>query len=202
MVRFEIMRHFGFYNTESSEHTAEYHPYFIKRTHPELIAELNIPLDEYPRRCVAQIAGWEKRRCELLDAKALRHERTDEYASHIMEAMLTGAPYEIGGNVLNRGGLIPNLPHDACVEIPCMVNRNGIEGCRVGALPEQLAALNRTHINVHELVLEAAATLRRDKIYQAAMLDPHTRAELDLDEIRCLCDDLIAAHGAMLPAFR
>jgi alpha-galactosidase len=202
MVRFEILRHFGYYNTESSEHTAEYHPYFIKRTHPELVGTLNIPLDEYPRRCVAQIAGWEKRRQELLGEKALRHERSTEYASHIMEAALTGVPCEIGGNVLNRGGLIPNLPPDACVEVPCMVTRNGVQGCRVGPLPEQLAALNLTHIGVHELVLEAAATLRRDKVYQAAMLDPHTRAELTLDEIRRLCDDLFAAHGAMLPKFR
>ena len=201
MVRFEIMKHFGYYNAESSEHTAEYHPYFIKSQFPELINEFNIPLDEYPRRCVNQIAGWEKQRVELLGDKALSHVRSHEYASRIMDAIVTDVPAEIGGNVINNG-LIPNLPANACVEVPCMVNRNGVQGCFVGELPEQLAALNRTHINVHLLAIEAAVTLKKDKIYQAAMMDPHTRAELTLDQIRSLCDDLIRAHGNMMPKFR
>jgi alpha-galactosidase len=200
MVRYEMLRHFGYYNSESSEHTAEYHPYFINSRHPELVAELNVPLDEYPRRCVNQIKQWQKQRDELVHNKDLTHQRTHEYASHIMEAILTDKPFEIGGNVLNRG-LIPNLPGEACVEVPCMVNRNGVQGCYVGPLPEQLAALNRTHINVHLLTIEAAVARRKDKIYQAAMLDPHTRAELTLDQIRALCDDLIAAHGDMMPSY-
>ncbi len=201
MVRFEIMRHFGYYNTESSEHTAEYHPYFIKSQYPDLIGDLNIPLDEYPRRCVKQIAEWEKRRQELVNNASLTHERSHEYASYIMEAMVTDRPTEIGGNVINNG-LISNLPANACVEVPCIVNRNGIQGCYVGEIPEQLAALNRTHINVHLLAIEAAATLKKDKIYQAAMLDPHTRAELPLDQIKKMVDELLKAHGDMLPAYK
>lgn len=201
MVRFEILKHFGYYNTESSEHTAEYHPYFIKSTNLELINELNIPLDEYLRRCVNQIEEWKKRGKELTSNPDLTHKRSSEYASHIMNSILTDSPFEIGGNVLNNG-LVPNLPAEACVEIPCLVNRNGINGCYVGPLPEQLAALNRTHINVHLLAIEAASTLRREKIYQAAMMDPHTRSELTLDEIRSMCDDLIKAHGAMLPRYK
>ncbi|MFZ2655199.1 MAG: alpha-glucosidase/alpha-galactosidase [Victivallales bacterium] len=201
MVRFEMMRNFGYYNSESSEHTAEYHPYFIKSTHPELIEELNIPLDEYPRRCIGQIKGWKKQRDEIINNANLSHTRSHEYASYIMEAALTDKPTEIGGNIINNG-LIPNLPANACVEVPCMINRNGINGCYVGEIPEQLAALNRTHINVHLLAIEAAATLKKDKIYHAAMLDPHTRAELTLDQIRSLCDDLIKAHGSMLPKFK
>ncbi len=201
MVRFEIMKHFGYYNSESSEHTAEYHPYFIKSQFPELIEELNIPLDEYPRRCVNQIAGWEKRRVALISDKTLSHEKSHEYGSIIMNAIVTDVPAEIGGNIINNG-LISNLPANACVEVPCMVNRNGVQGCFVGELPEQLAALNRTHINVHLLAIEAAVTLKKDKIYQAAMMDPHTRAELTLDQIRSLCDDLIKAHGNMIPKFK
>ncbi|HBC88499.1 MAG TPA: alpha-glucosidase/alpha-galactosidase [Lentisphaeria bacterium] len=201
MVRFEMMRNFGYYNSESSEHTAEYHPYFIKSTHPELIEELNIPLDEYPRRCIGQIKGWKKQRDDIINNANLSHVRSHEYASHIMEAVITNIPTEIGGNIINNG-LIPNLPANACVEVPCMINRNGINGCYVGEIPEQLAALNRTHINVHLLAIEAAATLKKEKIYHAAMMDPHTRSELTLDQIRSLCDDLIKAHGSMLPKFK
>ncbi len=201
MVRFEIMRHFGYYNTESSEHTAEYHPYFIKSQHPELIEELNIPLDEYPRRCIRQIERWKERSKDLTENKDIEHERSHEYASRIMEAIVTDQPYEIGGNVRNDG-LISNLHRDACVEVPCMVNRNGVQGCLVGDLPEHLAALNRTHTNVHLLTIEAAVEASREKIYHAAYLDPHTRTELTLDQIRNLCDDLIEAHGDILPQYR
>lgn len=201
MVRFELMKHFGYYITESSEHSAEYHPYFIKSQYPELIEQFNIPLDEYPRRCINQIKHWKERSKELVHNKKLEHKRSGEYASWIMEAIVTNKPHEIGGNVLNNG-LIPNLPSNACVEVPCMVNRNGVQGCYVGDLPEQLAALNRTHINVHLLTIEAAVTRKKDKIYQAAMMDPHTRSELTLDQIRSLCDDLIEAHGKMMPKFK
>jgi len=201
MVRLEIMLRFGYYVTESSEHSAEYMPYWIKSQYPELIEEFHIPLDEYPRRCVAQIEGWRKRRDELVANPELSHRRTGEYASWIMEAMETNAPFRIGGNVLNTG-LIPNLPAKACVEVPCMVDRNGVQGCYVGDLPEQCAALNRTNINPQLLTIEAALTRRRDAIYQAALLDPHTAAELTIDQIVALCDDLIEAHGDMLPTYR
>jgi len=201
MVRLEIMLRFGYYVTESSEHSAEYMPYWIKSQYPELIEEFHIPLDEYPRRCVAQIEGWRKRRDELVANPELSHRRTGEYASWIMEAMETDAPFRIGGNVLNTG-LIPNLPAKACVEVPCMVDRNGVQGCYVGDLPEQCAALNRTNINPQLLTIEAALTRRRDAIYQAALLDPHTAAELTIDQIVALCDDLIEAHGDMLPTYR
>jgi len=194
MVRLEMMRHFGYYITESSEHTAEYVPYWIKRQYPELVEEFDIPLDEYPRRCIRQIERWKQRSVELVENPSLTHERTHEYGSYIMEAMETDVPYRIGGNVLNTG-LIPNLPAKAVVEVPCMVDRSGVQGCYVGELPEQLAALNRTNINVQLLTIEAAFTGQREAVYHAAMLDPHTGSELTLDEIRSLCDEMLEAHG-------
>jgi len=201
MVRFELLLNFGYYVTESSEHTSEYVPWFIKRTHPELIEEFNIPLDEYPRRCVRQIEHWGQLSKELTRNPKLTHKRSGEYASYIMEAMETDVPVRIGGNVLNNG-VIPNLPANAVVEIPCMVDRNGVQGIYVGNLPEQCAALNRAMVNVQLLTIEAALTRKKDYIYQAAMMDPHTAAELSIDEIRSMCDDLIAAHGRMLPKYK
>ncbi len=200
MVRYEIMRQFGYYVTESSEHNAEYVPYFIKRTYPELIERFNIPLDEYPRRCVQQIKNWNSLRDSLVNNPGLTHQRTSEYASYIMEAMETDTPYRIHGNVLNSG-LIDNLPRQACVEVPCLVDRNGVTPCYVGTLPPQLAALNMTNINTQLLTIEAALTRRKEHIYHAALLDPHTSAELSIDDIVQLCDDLIAAHGSWLPEF-
>ncbi|MGW9527566.1 alpha-galactosidase [Paenibacillus terrae] len=200
MVRFEMMLKFGYYITESSEHNAEYHPYFIKRAYPELIERFNIPLDEYPRRCVSQIERWETMRGELLGNQDLRHERSNEYASYILEAIETDRPFTIGGNVMNTG-LITNLPKEACVEVPCLVNRNGVTPTFVGDLPPQCAALNRTNINTQLLTIEAAVTGKKEHIYHAAMLDPHTSAELSMDEIVSLCDELIAAHGEWLPAY-
>lgn len=201
MVRYEIMKQFGYYVTESSEHNSEYMPYFIKDKYPDLIEKFNIPLDEYPRRCINQIEGWNKMRDELVQNKELTHNRTHEYGSYIMEAMETDNPYKIGGNVLNTG-LITNLPSKACVEVPCLVDRSGITPCFVGELPTQLAALNQTNINVQLLTIEAAITKKKDAIYHAAMLDPHTSSELSIDDIKNLCDDLIAAHGNMLPSYR
>ena len=200
MVRYEIMKHFGYYVTESSEHNAEYMPYFIKDKYPELIERFNIPLDEYPRRCVEQIKNWNTQRDALLGNQSLTHERSHEYASYIMEAMVTNRPYKIGGNVLNHG-LIPNLPQDAVVEVPCLVDASGVTPTYVGALPPQCAALNRTNINVQLLTIEAARTLKKEHIYQAAMLDPHCQSELSLDEIVAMCDDLIAAHEGWLPRY-
>ncbi|MYL42720.1 alpha-glucosidase/alpha-galactosidase [Virgibacillus salexigens] len=201
MVRFELMQRFGYYVTESSEHNAEYHPYFIKKNYPELIEQYNIPLDEYPRRCVNQIEGWKQMREDLVHNKHLHHERTMEYGSYIIEAMETNQPFKIGGNVLNTGGLIRNLPEKAVVEVPCLVDASGVTPTHVGDLPEQLAALNRTNIHTQLLTIEAALTKKKEKIYQAALLDPHTAAELSIDDIVSLCDDLIEAHGSWLPAY-
>lgn len=201
MVRFELMDKFGYYVTESSEHNAEYHPYFIKSKYPELIERYNIPLDEYPRRCENQIKGWESMRTELVNYTSLTHVRSREYGSRIIEAIETDVPFKFGGNVLNTGRLISNLPEKACVEVPCVADRSGITPTYVGDLPEQLAALNRTNINTQLLTIEAAITKKREYIYQAAMLDPHTAAELSMDDIISLCDDLIEAHGDMLPEF-
>lgn len=202
MVRFELMDKFGYYVTESSEHNAEYHPYFIKSNYPELIEKLNIPLDEYPRRCVQQIEDWKKMRDELVHNQDLNHSRTHEYGSYIIEAMETDVPFKIGGNVLNTGGLISNLPENAVVEVPCLVDASGVAPTYIGDLPEQLAALNRTNINTQLLTIEAAITRKKEYIYQAALLDPHTAAELSMDDIISLCDDLIEAHGDWLPEYK
>jgi alpha-galactosidase len=201
MVRFELMDKFGYYITESSEHNAEYHPYFIKSQYPELIEKFNIPLDEYPRRCINQINGWEKMREDIVHNSELSHERSHEYGSRIIEAMETNIPFKFGGNVLNTGGIISNLPTKACIEVPCVADRNGIMPCYIGELPEQLAALNRTNINTQLLTIKAATTLDKRHIYQAAMLDPHTSAELSLADITAMCDDLIEAHGTHLPVY-
>ncbi|MDR3052002.1 MAG: alpha-glucosidase/alpha-galactosidase [Oscillospiraceae bacterium] len=200
MVRYEIMKRFGYYVTESSEHNAEYTPYFIKDKYPELIERFQIPLDEYPRRCIRQMEAWRTGRDELTQNPTLTHARSHEYASRIMEAMETNVPYKFGGNVPNTG-LIPNLPGAATVEVPCLADKSGVAPTYAGDLPEQCAALNRTNINVQLLTLEAAKTLKKDYIYQAAMLDPHTAAELSIDDIVALCDALIDRHGSWLPAY-
>jgi alpha-galactosidase len=201
MVRYELMLKFGYYITESSEHNAEYHPYFIKRGYPELVDRFNIPLDEYPRRCVNQIEGWKTMRDSLINDANLEHSRSHEYASYILEAIETNKPFKIGGNVMNTG-LITNLPREACVEVPCLVDANGVTPTYVGDLPPQLAALNRTNINTQLLTIEAAITGKRDHIYHAAMLDPHTSAELSMDDIVAMCDELIEAHGSWLPSYK
>ncbi|MCV4234815.1 alpha-glucosidase/alpha-galactosidase [Virgibacillus sp. LDC1] len=201
MVRLEMMLNFGYYITESSEHNAEYHPYFIKRNYPELIERFNIPLDEYPRRCVNQIEGWKAMREDLVNNQDLTHNRSHEYASYILEAIETNVPFKIGGNVMNTG-LITNLPKEACVEVPCLVDASGVTPTYVGDLPPQCAALNRTNINTQLLTLEAAATGKKEHIYHAAMLDPHTASELSIDDIKSLCDDLIEAHGDWLPKYQ
>ncbi|MCF7853913.1 MAG: alpha-glucosidase/alpha-galactosidase [Candidatus Pacebacteria bacterium] len=198
MVRYEIMKLFGYYVTESSEHSAEYMPYWIKKDYPEQIDRFNIPLDEYPRRCVNQIDKWEKQREDLVNKATITHERTHEYASRIMHAMETDEPFRIHGNVTNTG-LITNLPKEAIVEVPCLVDRNGVNPCYVGDLPEQCAAMNRTNINVQLLTVEAALTGKKERVYQAALMDPHTAAELSIDEIVSMCDELIEAHGELLP---
>ncbi len=199
-VRFDYIKNFGYYCTESSEHNAEYNMFYIKSKYPELIERYNIPLDEYPRRCINQIAAWKEDYKKMVEEGVKEHTRSLEYASHIMEAIVTSKPYQIGGNVLNNG-LITNLPAEACVEVPCLINGSGIHPCHVGALPVQCAAMNMTNINVQLLTIEAARTRKKEHIYQAAMLDPHTGSELDIDTIKKMVDDLIEAHGDYLPKY-
>lgn len=199
LVRYEYIRRLGYYCTESSEHNAEYNNLFIKSKYPELIERYNIPLDEYPRRCVKQIEDWKSSREKYIN-NDVTHNRTKEYASYIMEAMVTDVPYKIGGNVLNTG-LIPNLPAEACVEVACLVNKYGVQPCVQPPLPIQLAAMNMTNINVQLLTIEAAVTKKKEHIYQAVMLDPHASSELSIDDIVKMCDDLIETHGSWLPEY-
>ena len=201
MVRYEYIRRLGYYCTESSEHNAEYNPLFIKSKYPEMIEQFNIPLDEYPRRCVNQIAGWKKEWEDIMQGGEITHDRTGEYASYIMEAIVENKPYEIGGNIINHG-CIENLPDDACVEVPCLVNGDGIHPCHVGRLPVQLAAMNMTNINVQLMTIEAAVAKKKEAVYQAAMLDPHTAAELNMDDIVAMCDELIEAHGDYMKMYK
>ena len=201
MVRYEYIRRLGYYCTESSEHNAEYNPFFIKQRYPELIEKYNIPLDEYPRRCIEQIKGWAAEWENIMQGGNIGHERSHEYASWIMESIVENKPYEIGGNVINHG-CIENLPADACVEVPCLVNGDGIHPCHVGRLPVQLAAMNMTNINVQLMTIEAARTRKRESIYQAAMLDPVTAATLSLDDIVAMCDEMIEAHGDYMKLYR
>ena len=189
MVRYDYIDKLGYYCTESSEHNAEYNYLYIKKSKPELIEKFNIPLDEYPRRCVNQIDNWKKQKEEIMAGGNVTHTRSNEYASYIMEAILTGKPYTIGGNVINNG-LISNLPKEACVEVKCIVDNAGIHPTYVGDLPLQLAAMNMTNINVQLLTILAAHTMKMEHVYQAAMMDPHTGGELSTDEIVALCDEL------------
>ncbi|MBQ5904584.1 MAG: alpha-glucosidase/alpha-galactosidase [Clostridia bacterium] len=201
MVRYDYIDKLGYYCTESSEHNAEYNPFYIKSKYPEMIEDFNIPLDEYPRRCVNQIEGWAKQKDEILQNGEITHERSQEYASYIMEAIVTGNPYKIGGNVLNNG-LIDNLPAEACVEVPCLVDGSGITPCKVGKLPTQLAAMNSSNIYAQLLTIEAAATLEKQYIYNAAMMDPHTGAELNIKDIYAMVDELLEAHKDWLPEYK
>ncbi|MBR3894458.1 MAG: alpha-glucosidase/alpha-galactosidase [Clostridia bacterium] len=193
MVRFDYIDKLGYYCTESSEHNAEYNSFYIKPGREDLIEKFNIPLDEYPRRCVKQIAEWQQQKEELMAGGNVQHTRSAEYASHIMEAIVTNKPYKIGGNVINHG-MITNLPDLACVEVPCLVDANGITPTFVGDLPLQLAAMNSSNIYTQMLTIEAAHTGCRETVYHAAMMDPHTAAQLSTDEIVALCDELIEAH--------
>ena len=193
MVRYDYIDKLGYYCTESSEHNAEYNPFYIKSKYPELIDRFNIPLDEYPRRCVQQIADWKEQKEMLLNGGDIQHERSREYASRIMEAVVTNTPYSIGGNVINNG-IIENLPREACVEVPCLVDGKGIHPTYVGRLPLQLAAMNQSNISPQLLTIEAAATGKKEHIYHAAMMDPHTAAELSIDDIISMCDELYDAH--------
>lgn len=200
-VRYEMFKRLGYFVTESSEHFSEYVPWFIKSTHPELIERFGIPLDEYIVRCELNNAEWQTTQREMEDPNIPVHvERSVEYGSHIINAMVSGEPARIYGNMPNLG-IIDNLPHGVPVEVPCLVDRNGIQPVHIGTIPPQLAALMQTNINVQALTVEAALTRNREYIYHAAMLDPHTAAELTLDEIWAMVDELIAAHGDWLPEY-
>jgi alpha-galactosidase len=197
-VRYEMLTRLGYFVTESSEHFAEYTPWFIKRDRPDLIEKFGIPLDEYPKRCVEQIARWKREAESLKSANTVELKESHEYASQIVNSVVTGEPSVIYGNIANRG-FIPQLPEGCAVEVPTLVDSNGLQPTVVKDIPPQLIALMRTNINVQELTVAALVQEKPEHIYHAAMLDPHTGAELDLDQIWNLTHDLLAAHGDWLP---
>jgi alpha-galactosidase len=197
-VRYEMLTRLGYFVTESSEHFAEYTPYFIKEGRQDLIDKFGIPLDEYPKRCIEQVARWNKTAKEFREADSIEVRASHEYASTIMNSVVTGEPAVIYGNQRNNG-CITSLPDNCATEVPCLVDASGIQPTFIGALPPQLTALIRTNVNVQELTVAALMTENREHVYHAAMMDPHTSAELDLDQIWALTDDLIKAHGDWLP---
>jgi alpha-galactosidase len=199
-VRYEMLTRLGYFVTESSEHFAEYTPWFIKAGRPDLIEKFGIPLDEYPRRCIENIARWKAQAEEYRTAKTIAVQASQEYASSIVNSIWTGEPSVIYGNLRN-GGAISSLPVECAVEVPCLVDRSGVQPTMIGALPVQLTALIRTNVNVQELTVAAIVNEKREHIYHAAMMDPHTGAELDLDQIWRLTDDLLRAHKGWLPAW-
>lgn len=229
-VRYEMFKKLGYFVTESSEHFSEYTPWFIKSTAPELIERFNIPIEEYIERCKAGIISWQlldqvektgeiPTEAQIMEALKDVHpmdmvkrgkvrtiqslneiQRSVEYGSLIIHSMETGEAKTIYGNVANHG-IIDNLPAGCSVEVPCLVDANGIQPTKIGEIPVHLAALMQTNINVQALTVEAALTQKRDHIYHAAMLDPHTGAELTLDQIWSMVDELIEAHGDYLPEY-
>ena len=202
MVRFDYIDKLGYYCTESSEHNAEYNPFYIKPGYPELIERFNIPLDEYPRRCINQIKEWKELGEKLMSDTQLSHTRSKEYASYIMEAMVINKPYTIGGNVLNTGHLIEDFPEHACVEVPCLVDGLGIHPTYVGKLPPVLAAMNMTNINTQLLTIEAARTKKKEDILRAVMLEPRCAAILSIDDMVKMVDELLEAHGPYMAMYR
>ena len=199
-VRYEMLKRLGYFVTESSEHFAEYTPYFIKNSQPELIEDFNIPINEYIRRCESQIADWDAQEKEMLSDKPLLCEKSVEYAARIITAIETQTPDVIYGNVMNKD-LIGNLPNNSCVEVPCDVGARGLIPRAVPDLPMHLTALMQTNISVQQLTVEALVTGQKDFIYHAAMMDPHTAAELNLNQIWSMVDELIDAHEGWLPTF-
>lgn len=197
-IRFEMMRRINYFVTESSEHMAEYAPYFIKRD--DLIRQFDIPIDEYIRRSEQNMRSFEETKQKIERGETFTVEKSHEYGAPVIHAIETGKDLVIWGNVLNTG-LITNLPENSCVEVPCLVNKSGIQPCYVGQLPSQLAALNMTNVNVQQLTVEAALTGNVDYVYQAVMMDPHTSSVLSLNEIWQMTKELIVAHGDLLPTF-
>ncbi len=200
-VRFEVFNRLGYFVSESSEHFSEYVPWFIRRDRPDLIDRYSIPIDEYIKRCVDQDKEWKRTERVMFSDEPIQVHRSHEYCGYILHAHQSGEPFVIYGNVPNRG-IISNLPQGCCVEVPCLVDRNGVQPCHVGDLPPQLAAVIRNTVNVHELTVEAFFQRRKEYVHQAAILDPHASAELTLDEIHSLVDDLFEAHGKMVPRLR
>lgn len=198
LVRYEMFKKLGYFVTESSEHFAEYTPYFIKQNRPDLIERYKVPLDEYPKRCVELIAKWKQELAEYQSAERIEIKQSKEYASTIINSIWTGEPSVIYGNVRNDH-LIDNLPEGCCVEVACLVDANGITPTKVGKIPSHLAALMQTNINVQTLVTQAILNQDKNSVYYAALLDPHTAAVLSIDEIYALIDDLIKCHGHWLP---
>jgi alpha-galactosidase len=195
-VRVELYRRLGYFPTESSEHSAEYVPWFLR--HDELVDRFRVPVGEYLRRSEDNLDAYDQLRARLDGGEGLEVEPTGELAWEVIHSIETGTRRVVYGNVRNRG-LIENLPGDCCVEVPCLVDRGGVQPLHVGALPPQLAALNRTFLNVVELTVRAALEQRREHVYHAAMLDPNAAATLTLDQIVALCDELIEAHGDLIP---
>ncbi len=200
-VRYEVLKKLGYFVTESSEHFAEYTPWFIKSHQKDLIRKFDIPINEYIRRCEKQILEWDKQEKDMLSNPKIDNNKSVEYASRVILSMITGKKDIIYGNVLNTN-LIPNLPSNSCVEVPCVVQKDELVPQVVPPLPIHLANLIQTNISVQQLTVEALKTRKKDSIYYAAMLDPHTAGELNLDQIWKMVDELIDAHGSMLPAFK
>ena len=200
-VRYEVLKKLGYFVTESSEHFAEYTPWFIKSHQKDLIRKFDIPINEYIRRCEKQILEWDKQEKDMLSNPKIDNNKSVEYASRVILSMITGKKDIIYGNVLNTN-LIPNLPNNSCVEVPCVVQEDDLVPQVVPPLPIHLANLIQTNISVQQLTVEALKTRKKDSIYYAAMLDPHTAGELNLDQIWKMVDELIDAHGSMLPAFK
>ncbi len=192
-VRYELMRRLGYFITESSEHNAEYNPWFIPRGR-EVIERFNVPIDEYLRRCDGIVDEFERMKTFAFSDEPIKVNRSHEYGSTIIHSMATGKLSVVYGNMPNHGA-ISNLPNDAIAEAPTLVDRNGLQFTTVGALPPQLIGYMQPHVTQHELFIRAAIEGRRDHVYQAAMFDPLTAATLSTDQIVDMCDELIAAHG-------
>ena len=199
-VRYEILKRFGYFVTESSEHFAEYVPWFIKKNRQDVIDKYKIPINEYIDRCEISNKVWDELENNINSIHNEPLERSNEYASYIMDAIANNNEITINANIMNDG-YIDNLPSNSCVEVPCLINNKGYSPKKVGKLPEHLAALMRTNINVQILTAEAAITKKREHIYHAALLDPLTAANLTIDEIYSMIDKLIEAHGNYLPKY-
>jgi alpha-galactosidase len=209
-VRIELFEHFGYFVTESSGHASEYSPYFRKNAamiENELVPRFSDPGTYWlghgrTRGCYDYCIDRQEQAFAMdLDSAPPPAERTHEYGSYIIESMVTNTPTRIYGNVPNHG-LIDNLPAGCCVEVPCLVDGSGIQPTRAGALPPQLAALNRTNVNVQELIVEAARTGSRDAVHHAVMLDPLTAAVCTLPQIHAMVDEMLAAEADWLPMIK
>ena len=199
-VRYEVLKRFGYFVTESSEHFAEYVPWFIKKNRDDVIQKYNIPIEEYIDRCKNNVKLWKDLEKDMSPIYNQPLQRSNEYASYIIDAMVNNNETLINANIMNEN-LIDNLPLNCCVEVPCVINSDGFKPQKTGKLPEQLVALMRTNINVQILTAEAALTKKREHIYHAAMLDPLTAANLTIDEIYSMTNKMIEAHGNYLPKY-